>query len=423
MLQRLLQLIHSGDDETRRQFEDDARIRILSQRLGMDVPEHAATSSDPDRQESWASTQARRTNLDQFWEDVSQKEQLTRRRGVQLGGVHDVAAKADPSSVLTSPAGSHDEQWRPIPSDAAVQGPEKNDPRDQFRIFCFRDHDVPSIESISIFGDSSFLSSKIRASQVLTLQRQQTLNFDIPEYLIQPMLFEGERCPMAAVYTDFRDYGRRQLAAGFPTEFVLGSSQVDLALYFRERRPEDPHTPATWACEYMRLLKNFDIYVALAWIFTYAHFMRWTIAPSAETYALLPEAMRPTPLQRLVRHHPGVDLPIFPEMRDGLIPDMRDYIVAIQTLGCSVNWEHGLDAAIDTEPETGTMTLSDHFATHICSLSHWSISQKFADVFPEMQGYYQVVEQDTIPACEVDVDEFLRQRAEKRPGFEHAGEA
>ena len=88
------------------------------------------------------------------------------------------------------------------------------------------------------------------------------------------MLFEEERCPLAAVYTDFRDYGRRQLAEGTPAEVVLGSPKVELTLFFRDRKHGDPHTPATWACEYMRLLKDLDIFVVLAFIFTYARFMR-----------------------------------------------------------------------------------------------------------------------------------------------------
>ncbi|EXJ71372.1 uncharacterized protein A1O5_05179 [Cladophialophora psammophila CBS 110553] len=418
MVQRLLQLIYSGDDEIRKRLRDDSQIQVLAERLGLDEPELAATSSassHAEQHEPWFLFQARTTDREQFEDDVSQKGELTRRRAILLEGTPEAAPEAGPSNILTSPAGSYDDQWYlPILSDATLQTLRPTDPRDQYRIFCLREHETPSIELISIFGDFPLLSTETDTGQGLLVQRQQLVNLDIPEYLVQPMLFEGERCPMAAAYTDFRDYGRRQLAAGFPVEVVLGSSQVDLALYFRERRPDDPHTPATWACEYMRLLKNFDIYVALAWVSTYAHFMRWTIAPSAETYALLPDAMKPTPLQRLVRHHPGVDLPIFPEMRDGLIQDMRDYIMAIQTLGCSVNWAHGLEAAITTDPETGTMTLSDTFASHICSLSHWSISQKFADVFPEMRGYYHVVEQDTIPVSEVDVEAFLaRRRARK----------
>ncbi len=97
-------------------------------------------------------------------------------------------------------------------------------------------------------------------------------------------------------------------------------------------------------------------------------------------------------------------------MRDGLILDMRDYIVAIQTLGCSVNWDQRLEGAIDVDAETQIMTVSEDFARHICDLSNWSISQSFADVFPELRGLYRVVEQETIPASEVDVEDFLRRQ-------------
>ncbi|KAI1608449.1 hypothetical protein EDD36DRAFT_469335 [Exophiala viscosa] len=272
---------------------------------------------------------------------------------------------------------------------------------------------MPEYKSITIFGQSPWEMAQ-RAFES-SRQHQQENYLRIPEYFVVPSLFEEERCPLAAVYTDFRDLGRRQLAEGTPIDEVLGNPEVELSVYFHGRRPEDPHTPNTWACEYMRLLKDFDIYVALASIFTYSRFMRWTIAPSVETYSLLPDPMRPTALQRLVQHHPGIDLPIFPEMRDGLIHDMRDYIVAMQTLGCSVNWDYGLEAAIDIDEETGSMTVSAMFQDHICNLANWSVSQRFADVFPELRGYYLVLEQDTIPMSIVDVEEFLRRHGRGDP--------
>ena len=97
-------------------------------------------------------------------------------------------------------------------------------------------------------------------------------------------------------------------------------------------------------------------------------------------------------------------------MRDGLILDMRDYIVAIQTLGCSVNWEQRLEEAIDIDSETRIMTVSDEFASHICDLSNWSISQSFADVFPELRGLYRVADQETLPASENDVEGFFQRQ-------------
>jgi len=107
-------------------------------------------------------------------------------------------------------------------------------------------------------------------------------------------------------------------------------------------------------------------------------------------------------------------------MRNGLIEDMRDYVVAIETFGCRINWGYGLDAAIDVDPETRDMTVSDIFAEHICNLSNWSISQKFADVFPEMRGYYRVVEQETLGVSEVNVEEFLQKRGIVNPNSDIA---
>ena len=100
-------------------------------------------------------------------------------------------------------------------------------------------------------------------------------------------------------------------------------------------------------------------------------------------------------------------------MRDGLIEDMRDYIVAMQTFGCSVNWPQGLYAAIAVDREAETMTVSDAFAEHICNLANWSISESFADIFPEMRGHYDVLDQPTIPTSDGDIEQFLQQHAKQ----------
>ncbi|KAJ9607670.1 hypothetical protein H2200_007748 [Cladophialophora chaetospira] len=425
LLQRLFDLIRAGDGEVHRLLIKDSHSRELAQRLGLEVPEYVEQLQT----QTWP--YARTTSHGEVEDDVSQREELEKRQSNRRPAEEGGAMELDPPTARTSRTGSTEHSIVPTFSEMLMPSPGTSDARDQYRIFCSSDHRVPSIESISVFGEIRLAPTKVTTSYgSITLQQQQTVNLRIPEYLIQPLLFDEERCPMAAVYTDFRDYGRRQLAEGQSLETVLGSSKVDLALYFRERRPGDPHTPATWACEFMRLLKDFDTYVALACIFTYARFMRvsprlakWVIAPSEDTFALLPEAMKPTAVQKLVRHHPGVDLPIFPEMRDGLILDMRDYIVAIQTLGCSVNWEKTLDEAVDVDSEKKVLTVSDEFANHICDLSNWSVSQSFADVFPELRGLYRVAEQETIPVSETDVEGFLQRQGIKSAESEIAAGA
>jgi hypothetical protein len=65
---------------------------------------------------------------------------------------------------------------------------------------------------------------------------------------------------------------------------------------------------------------------------------------------------------------------------------------------------------MDMDSETPTVTVSDGFAKHICDLSNTSTSQRFTDVFPDLRGIYRMVEQETIPVSEINVEEFLKQR-------------
>ncbi|OCT51917.1 hypothetical protein CLCR_08992 [Cladophialophora carrionii] len=250
-------------------LRQDARSQELAQRLGMEVPEYLERLQN----RSWR--YARDTSRGQVEDDVSQRAQLQRRHAASRGAGEEGRMESESSTAMHSRTGSSD-QSTPVPfSDMNMRSPAVSDARTHFRVFCSGDHTAPTIETISIFGDIPFPPAEIKTEYgYVTLRQQQVLNLRVPEYLIQPLLFDEERCPMAAVYTDFRDYGRRQIAEGKPLESVLGSPKVDLALYLRERQPGDPHTPATWACEFMRLLKDCDTYVALAYIFTYARFMR-----------------------------------------------------------------------------------------------------------------------------------------------------
>ncbi|KIW11526.1 hypothetical protein PV08_10827 [Exophiala spinifera] len=411
LLTRLFDLVRGSDRDLRNKLKDDIHIQNLSRRLGFRALTDTGDRVDQHEEiRSWPSSQS--------WEaspeasvDLIQSEELIRRHRLSPLEYERTTADRNLPTIMGFEGNASMGQL-----DLAALSRESTpsqidfDPRDQYRIFCSKHHDIPAFKSIAIFGQPS-----ANLAQQLHLDPAHLhLDLHVPEYLIQPALFEEERCPLAAVYTDFRDYGRRRLAEGHSAEVVLGSPRVELAVFFGGRKSEDPHTPNTWACQYMRLLRDMDIYVSLACVFTYSRFMRWAIAPSEETYALLPEAMRPTPLQRLIPHHPGVDLPIFPEMRDGLIHDMRDYIVALQTFGCSVNWPYGLEGAIEVRQGTGLMTVTDAFAAHVSNLHNWSISEKFAGIFPELRGFYRVEKLDTIPVSEVQVDAFFRQH-----GIEH----
>ncbi|KAK6383849.1 hypothetical protein LTS17_003141 [Exophiala oligosperma] len=253
------------------------------------------------------------------------------------------------------------------------------------------------------------------------IQAQQMRTFRCPEYEVRPLLFEAEASPMATAYTSFRDWACRQIESGEPKENILGPERIEIDLLFRAREPSDPHTVSTWACEYFRALQGIDVFVCLAGIFNFDRFMRWIIAPSAETYANIPPGQRPTPCQRLVPHHPASDLPVLPELRDGLIYDLRDFILASQSYGTTVNWHKGLDAAVDVDPDTAKMTISDLFAHHIWNLDNWSFSRGFAAVFPELRRRYRVLPDVVIPPTPSRVEELLEKRDSILKGIKHEG--
>jgi hypothetical protein len=209
-------------------------------------------------------------------DDVTQGEELKKRHAIPPQHGDKQRPGTEPSKTFDGQSESLDGSSKgPTSFEDVLQGFPHFDPRDQYRIFCPKNHRISEFKSITVLGQSALEETGLGSSW----QHQQMHSYRIPEYFVLPSLFEEERCPLAAVYTDFRDLGRRQLAEGTSLEEVLGSPEVDLSVFFHGRRPEDPHTPNTWACEYMRLLKDFDIYVSLASIFTYSRFMRVSLVP------------------------------------------------------------------------------------------------------------------------------------------------
>ncbi|KAK6365952.1 hypothetical protein LTS17_010919 [Exophiala oligosperma] len=236
LLNRLFDLIRDGDDHIRNRLKDDVHIQNLSQRLGFRIMEDPGDSLDQVEEiRSWPSSQS--------WENILGFDSGASSGQFDLAGL----------SRTTTPS------------------PVDFDPRDQYRILGSKHHDIPAVKSVGIFGQPS---GEVAQQLHHPTASHLPLNLHVPEYLIQPALFEEERCPLAAVYTDFRDYGRRRLAEGHSAEVVLGSPQVDLSVFFGGCKLEDRHTPNTWACQYMSLLKDLDIYVSLACVFTYSRFMR-----------------------------------------------------------------------------------------------------------------------------------------------------
>lgn len=269
LIQCLLEHIQSGGEKSRQGLKDDVRFQSLAQTLGIANPEAPTEPLSPEKTPtSWPFPRAQKSSRADSRDDVTQGEELKKRHAIppQHGDTQGPGAEQSKARDESSKG--------PTSFEDVLKGFPHFDPRDQYRIFCPKNHRIPEFKSITVLGQSPLEETDLGSGW-----QRQMHSYRIPEYFVLPSLYEEDRCPLAAVYTDFRDLGRSQLAEGISLEEVLGSQEVELSVFFHGRRPEDPHTPNTWACEYMRLLKDFDIYVSLASIFTYSRFMRVGLVP------------------------------------------------------------------------------------------------------------------------------------------------
>ena len=280
MLHRLLDIIRSGEDEEIRAYiKSNASLDSVAQRLGVGQLVQERTSVRPDESRFWQSPNPRNSSYDDSPEDINQKEQATMHHPFASED-EDVSGSEMGFSIISDiqePSTAKRSSFATFSGKASQSGGTP-DRRDRFRVSRTEIHKSPTVNHIIVFGNSPFAFADTIVNP-LDADRAQMFDLKIPLCLVQPLLMEEERCPMAAVYTDFRNLGRRQVAAGVPLDAILGPPEVELDLYFRERTPDDSHTPAGWACEYMRLLEDLDIFVSLAAIYTFARFMRVCFIP------------------------------------------------------------------------------------------------------------------------------------------------
>ena len=244
----------------------------------------------------------------------------------------------------------------------------------------------PSPGYTKVFGNLPISNAIMANNYPPHIQAQQLAYFQLPVHLSQSLI-TIENSPLARAYTDYFDAARQRLANGMPSEEVLGPEFTDVELFFRERRPSDFHTASTWASE---LSKSFtgvtSIPVQLAGIYLLRGLMRWTIAPSQQTYADMPLMIRPTPSQRLVPHSGQVDLCALSPVRDALINKMRDFVTMMIDSNVTCNWPHLLSDCIESDRGTGHRRLTHSFEEHVAVFDNWTLDSTFLYAFPELDG-------------------------------------
>lgn len=243
------------------------------------------------------------------------------------------------------------------------------------------------------FGNLPFSASIGANHYPVATQEAQRQLFIRPEWQVLPHATESSDSPLDAAFTSFRraaaqtPLSTRTRSTWFHNDIPL----IDATLLFRERRQDDPLSAEAWASEFCR---TFPIpwCIKLAAVFTSTRLMQWMLDPTPQTYAALPEMMRPTPRQRLILHAPAIDAIPSPLLRDVLIEKPRDFVMPGIRAGCHVSWTFSLNEALiavrrtgdDTSSSDTSVFLSPEFCDHIGQAQNWKVGKKILDYLPEL---------------------------------------
>ncbi|KAF2840056.1 hypothetical protein M501DRAFT_932018 [Patellaria atrata CBS 101060] len=232
------------------------------------------------------------------------------------------------------------------------------------------------------------LSSAVQANHYpMDVQVQQMLNLQTHEYAI-PSCIWSDNTPMSNLFFSFRDGARKMIANGTPAHVVIGHApQFDVELFFRDRNDQDPpHNADSWACEVLKSVSDFDIFVLLASCALYTAYMRWNILPTAELYALMPPMIRPTRHQRCLPHAMPLDLVPHPVIREALLGQYRDWLSpgTLHSGATSVGWPYSIESAVSVDSLTGRRVLTNAFIEHATNPDNWSLDKSIRDMYPEI---------------------------------------
>ena len=174
-----------------------------------------------------------------------------------------------------------DDEWSPVEQPYQAHAwPDNARPTWNSLINVVRDqqkrrqpHPYPKPGYVEVFGNLPMSSAIMTNGYPRKVQIQQLCHFRIPIHLIQSLI-TFEDSALARVYTDYRDAARHMLARGVPKEEVSGPNFTAIDLFFRDRRPSDPHTASFWACELCKSFGDAPIFVQLAGMYLLTYLMR-----------------------------------------------------------------------------------------------------------------------------------------------------
>ncbi|ENH69280.1 Nitrogen assimilation transcription factor nit-4 [Fusarium oxysporum f. sp. cubense race 1] len=221
------------------------------------------------------------------------------------------------------------------------------------------------------FGNLA-LSNSIRANGYPRhIQDAQIRNIFVPSWAATTLNTELDPGDMSNAFSDIYQKATSLLEKGEPVNRVVGDHPNIAALYDQDQFDRSCLL-SQWAARMVHSVKcqGYD-FTCFASMNVFWYMMRWMINPSPETYAAMPEWIRPTANQLFTPHISMADFVLWPAFRDLVVqfPQLQERMAWLADMSMYIRceWPYALEDALKPDPVSGTVDLVD--LAKVCSSS------------------------------------------------------
>ncbi|EXK88757.1 hypothetical protein FOQG_08052 [Fusarium oxysporum f. sp. raphani 54005] len=192
-------------------------------------------------------------------------------------------------------------------------------------------------------------------------------------------------------WADTLKKARQLVTEGAKPDDLTGTFPCVAALFDKDEYETAPMI-SKWAVQFIYSARRQDYsFTSMAAVWVVWVVMRWQINPTPQTYADLPDWIRPTELQVFVPHIDMLDCISWPYFRDYVIqhPEMQHgelQWLAACTSGVQVNWRGTIEEALCVDGPTGRRRFTAEAEATIRDLQEWSLAASYRAFMPGIDG-------------------------------------
>lgn len=260
----------------------------------------------------------------------------------------------------------------------------------------YQDH--ISVARLGVDDDSRQLSAEASSdasSEQRTAFSSHTSHVNVPMWalrsLTDPSLFDE---PFEALYQSLR----AEIDHGATAEALCGKHVYVAALYDEKAYRSAPKLSqvAATVVKSLKLETLPPSLTVMGMMWLYWTLLRWALIPSRRTYDGLPEIVRPTPSQLLVRHPFVLDFVFSPEMREHLCAagnfELSWITPAFGAMVCELPGT--LAEAVETNPVTGHLDLAEEIKEEMGKSEAWSTDASAEAILPDIGRFFKIRRND-----------------------------